>query len=116
MASIVLITRVLTEFRVEIPIAVLLTLIFLQDGYRSELPNLSYLSFLDSVYVIAYATSIVSFALVLYLEGLKRRSDAAADAVLKAALLRKVRRFELVWPPVSLLVMVLLSVLSWKLI
>ncbi|MDG1059772.1 MAG: hypothetical protein P8O84_03585, partial [Synechococcus sp. cluster3_bin.96] len=37
MASIVLITRVLTEFRVEIPIAVLLTLIFLQDGYRSEL-------------------------------------------------------------------------------
>ena len=116
MASIVLITRVLTEFRIEIPIAVLLTLIFLQDGYRSELPNLSYLSFLDSVYVIAYATSIVSFALVLYLEGLKRRSDAAADAVLKAALLRKVRRFELVWPPVSLLVMVLLSVLSWMLI
>ena len=75
MASIVLITRVLTEFRVEIPIAVLLTLIFLQDGYRSELPNLPYLSFLDSVYAIAYILSIVSFALVLYLEALKRRAS-----------------------------------------
>ena len=116
MASIVLITRVLTEFRVEIPIAVLLTLIFLQDGYRSELPNLSYLSFLDSVYVIAYATSIVSFALVLYLEGLKRRASAVTDKGRRKLILKKVRRFELVWPPVSLLVMVILSVMSWKLI
>lgn len=79
MSSIVLITSVLTEFRLEIPIVVLLTLIFLQDGYRSGLPNLPYLSFLDSIDVIAYLISNVSFGLVLYLEDLKSRRDRACQ-------------------------------------
>ena len=115
MASIVLITRVLTEFRVEIPIAVLLTLIFLQDGYRSELPNLPYLSFLDSVYAIAYLLSIVSFALVLYLESLKRRASLEQSGR-RGLILERIRLYEQSWPAVSLLVMVLLSAASWLLI
>ena len=78
MASVILITRVMTEFRIEIPVAVLLTLIFLQDGYRSDLPDLSYLTFMDSVYVIAYLASFVSFGLVLYLEALKRRAETVS--------------------------------------
>ena len=115
MASIVLITRVLTEFRVEIPIAVLLTLIFLQDGYRSELPNLPYLSFLDSVYAIAYLLSIVSFALVLYLESLKRRASLE-QGDRQILILNRIHIYEQSWPPISLLVMVLLSAASWLLI
>ena len=115
MASIVLITRVLTEFRVEIPIAVLLTLIFLQDGYRSELPNLPYLSFLDSVYAIAYLLSIVSFALVLYLESLKRRATLE-QGDRRNLILNRIHIYEQSWPPISLLVMVLLSAASWLLI
>ena len=115
MAAIVLITRVLTEYRVEIPIAVLLTLIFLQDGYRSELPNLPYLSFLDSVYAIAYILSIVSFALVLYLEALKRRAGLMSSER-QSLILRRIHFYEQFWPPISLLVMVLLSVASWLLI
>ncbi|QNJ27436.1 putative membrane protein [Synechococcus sp. SYN20] len=115
MASIVLITRVLTEFRVEIPIAVLLTLIFLQDGYRSELPNLPYLSFLDSVYAIAYLLSIVSFALVLYLESLKRRASLE-QGDRRNLILNRIHIYEQSWPPISLLVMVLLSAASWLLI
>jgi hypothetical protein len=115
MASIVLITRVLTEFRVEIPIAVLLTLIFLQDGYRSELPNLPYLSFLDSVYAIAYLLSIVSFALVLYLESLKRRASLE-QGERRVLILGRIHFYEQSWPPMSLLVMVLLSAASWLLI
>ena len=115
MASIVLITRVLTEFRVEIPIAVLLTLIFLQDGYRSELPNLPYLSFLDSVYAIAYLLSIVSFALVLYLESLKRRATLE-QGDRRNLILNRIHVYEQSWPPISLLVMVLLSAASWLLI
>ena len=115
MASIVLITRVLTEFRVEIPIAVLLTLIFLQDGYRSELPNLPYLSFLDSVYAIAYLLSIVSFALVLYLESLKRKASLE-QGDRRNLILNRIHIYEQSWPPISLLVMVLLSAASWLLI
>ena len=115
MAAIVLITRVLTEYRVEIPIAVLLTLIFLQDGYRSELPNLPYLSFLDSVYAIAYLLSIVSFALVLYLESLKRRATLE-QGDRRNLILNRIHIYEQSWPPISLLVMVLLSAASWLLI
>ena len=116
MASVILITRVLTEFRLEIPIAVLLTLIFLQDGYRSELPDLAYLTFLDSVYVIAYLVAMVSFALVLYLDGLKRNVDSLESAEQRQVLLAKIRRLEKAWPAMSMLVMVLLSTLSWLLI
>ena len=116
MSSIVLITRVLTEFRLEIPIAVLLTLIFLQDGYRSDLPNLPYLSFLDSIYVIAYIVSIVSFGLVLYLEDLKVQRDglSASDEIQRMS--RRITRLERIWPPVCLLVMVGLSTLNWLLL
>ena len=116
MSSIVLITRVLTEFRLEIPIAVLLTLIFLQDGYRSGLPNLPYLSFLDSIYVIAYIVSIVSFGLVLYLEDLKLRRDALSDSDAIQRMSLRISRLEQIWPPACLVVMVGLSALSWMLI
>ncbi len=116
MASVVLITRVLTEFRLEIPIAALLTLIFLQDGYRSELPSLPYLTFLDSIYVIAYLVAMVSFALVIYLDGLKRTIDGLESAEEHHAQVRRMRRLERGWPALSLLVMVLLSALSWVLI
>jgi len=116
MASVILITRVLTEFRLEIPIAVLLTLIFLQDGYRSELPDLAYLTFLDSVYVIAYLVAMMSFALVIYLDSLKRKVDSLDSAEQRHGLLAKIRRLEKAWPAMSLLVMVLLSTLSWALI
>ena len=116
MASVILITRVLTEFRLEIPIAVLLTLIFLQDGYRSGLPDLPYLTFLDSIYVIAYLVAMVSFALVLYLDGLKRKADSLESAEQRHGLLAKIRRLEQAWPAMSLLVMVLFSTLSWALI
>ena len=106
----------LTEFRLEIPIAVLLTLIFLQDGYRSGLPNLPYLSFLDSIYVIAYLVSIVSFGLVLYLEDLKSRRDRSTDVGHQQLMSARIRRLEQIWPPASLAVMVSLSVVSWLLL
>ena len=116
MVAVVLITRVLTEFRLEIPIAVLLTLIFLQDGYRSALPSLPYLTFLDSIYVIAYLAAVVSFALVIYLDRLKRKIESLGSPEQHVATLRRIRRLERAWPSVSLCVMVLLSTLSWVLI
>ena len=113
MASVILITRVTTEFRIEIPVAVLLTLIFLQDGYKSDLPDLSYLTFMDSVYVIAYLASFTSFGLVLYLESLKSRAKGLTDEDQRKVLLRRGAMLEQAWPPISLLVVVGLSVLSW---
>lgn len=51
------------DVRLAIPTTALLTMIFLQQTYRSEIPPLSYLCFLDWLYLYAYVLSIVFFLL-----------------------------------------------------
>jgi hypothetical protein len=51
------------DVRLAIPTTALLTMIFLQQSYRSEIPPLSYLSFMDWLYLYAYVLSIVFFLL-----------------------------------------------------
>jgi hypothetical protein len=55
------------DARAGIPVTVLLTLVFLQQTYRDELPDLPYLTFLDQVYVIAYVVTLLAFILVIFL-------------------------------------------------
>jgi hypothetical protein len=52
----------LWDVRIAIPSTALLTLVFLQQGYRQNLPLLPYLTFLDQIYAECY---IVTFALFL---------------------------------------------------
>jgi hypothetical protein len=52
----------LWDVRIAIPSTALLTLVFLQQGYRQSLPLLPYLTFLDQIYAECY---IVTFALFL---------------------------------------------------
>jgi hypothetical protein len=54
------------DARASIPVTVLLTLVFLQQTYRAELPQLPYLTFLDQVYVIAFVVTLLAFVLVLW--------------------------------------------------
>ncbi len=51
------------DVRLAIPTTALLTMIFLQQSYRSEIPPLSYLCFLDWLYLYAYLLSILFFLL-----------------------------------------------------
>jgi hypothetical protein len=51
------------DVRLAIPTTALLTMIFLQQTYRSEIPPLAYLSFMDWLYLYAYILSIVFFLL-----------------------------------------------------
>jgi len=51
------------DVRLAIPTTALLTLIFLQQSYREELPPLSILTFLDILYIFAYLVSICFFLL-----------------------------------------------------
>ena len=55
------------DARAGIPVTVLLTLVFLQQTYRDELPQLPFLTFLDQVYVIAYVVTLVAFILVIWI-------------------------------------------------
>lgn len=53
----------LGDVRLAIPTTALLTLIFLQQTYRADLPPLSYTTFLDMLYIYAYLVSFVFFLL-----------------------------------------------------
>lgn len=53
----------LGDVRLAIPTTALLTLIFLQQSYRADLPPLSYTTFLDLLYIYAYLVSIIFFFL-----------------------------------------------------
>lgn len=54
------------EARVGVPPTILLTLIFLQQSYRDKLPELTYMTFMDSVYNICYVVNLILFVLFLW--------------------------------------------------
>ena len=56
----------LGDIRLAIPSTGLLTLIFLQQAYRTALPALDYLTFLDWLYACCYVISIATFLLFVW--------------------------------------------------
>jgi hypothetical protein len=56
----------LGDIRLAIPSTGLLTLIFLQQAYQAELPELDYLTFLDWIYACGYVISIGTFLLFVW--------------------------------------------------
>ena len=63
--SALFVSPTLTEFRVAVPPAALLSLVFLQNTYSSTLPALGSLVLLDKIYVLAYAVVLVSLATII---------------------------------------------------
>ena len=53
------------EARLSIPSASMLTLVFLHETYHSDLPNFPYLTYLDKLYIFAYASCLVVFILFI---------------------------------------------------
>lgn len=113
MASIVLITRVSSEFRLEIPIAVLLSLVFLQEGYRSDLPELAYLTFLDKVYVVCYITSFIGFALALYTESQAAVIQSTEDPDKRSRTERRLNLVNQSWPSLCIAGMITAVAITW---
>lgn len=56
----------LWDVRLGLPPTVLLTLIFLQQGYKAELPDLPYVTFLDALYNLCYLTTLILFGLFVW--------------------------------------------------
>ena len=54
------------DVRVGIPPTALLTLIFLQQTYEQNLPELPYITFMDSIYNVCYVVNLVLFGLFLW--------------------------------------------------
>ena len=54
------------EIRIATPPTILLTFIFMQSGFHSEIPQISYVTFLDKIYLLCYfLASISMFSAVL---------------------------------------------------
>ena len=109
----VLMTMVLLVFKVRpdeqdarasIPVTVLLTLVFLQQTYRDQLPDLPFLTFLDQVYVVAYVVTLAAFVLVLWIGRRYAVMERMEDPVAKEALQRHLHRLDDTWPLVVVLV------------
>ncbi len=101
MAMVLLVFKVRADeqdARASIPVTVLLTLVFLQQGYRAELPNLPFLTFIDQVYVVAYVVTLMAFVLVIWIGRRYGDMEALPEGPERVAMLKKLTRLDDIWP------------------
>lgn len=72
----------LGEMRLAIPSTAVLTLVFLQQTYKGELPSTPYLTYLDELYTYCYLVAVGLFILFLWSSNrMEKTPPAARDAV-----------------------------------
>jgi len=97
------------DVRLAIPTTALLTLIFLQQGYQSNLPSLSYLTFLDWLYLYAYLISIVVF--VLFCWSTNRYNNADEDYKIDAEI--SINVIDKKVQTIAIIILILLIPFAW---
>ena len=101
MAMVLLVFKVRADeqdARAGIPVTVLLTLVFLQQTYREELPDLPYLTFLDQVYVIAYVVTLLAFILVIFIGRRYGELEAMPEGDAKTRKEHRLEQLDEIWP------------------
>jgi len=78
----------LEDIRMAIPSTALLSLVFLQQTYKGELPSVPYLTFLDELYTYFYLVSVVMFALFLWSSNRLEAASAQDREVIRLGLNR----------------------------
>jgi hypothetical protein len=101
------------DARASIPVTVLLTLVFLQQTYRSDLPDLPFLTFLDQVYVVAYVVTLVAFVLVIWIGRRYADMESLEDATAQAALKNRLDQLDSSWPIVVVSFSCLAIAIAW---
>ena len=100
----------LGDIRLAIPSTGLLTLIFLQQGYRTALPALDYLTFLDWLYACGYVISIATF--VLFVWG-TNHYQSAGDGEQQMAIAR-INRIDTIFQVGALGAILITAVIAWR--
>ncbi|AII49106.1 hypothetical protein KR52_08125 [Synechococcus sp. KORDI-52] len=101
MAMVLLVFKVRADeqdARAGIPVTVLLTLVFLQQTYRDELPDLPYLTFLDQVYVIAYVVTLLAFILVIFIGRRYGELEAMPEGEARDRKQQRLEQLDELWP------------------
>ena len=100
----------LGDIRLAIPSTGMLTLIFLQQTYRSELPALDYLTFLDWIYACGYLISIFTFLLFVWSTNIYQKA-AEPD---KAHAVERINKIDTIFQLCMLVSLVLAAGLAWR--
>jgi hypothetical protein len=99
----------LGDARLAIPPTALLTLVFLQQTYKAEMPPTSYLTFLDQLYTYGYAVSVGLF--VLFLWGSNQLESAPANQ--RERVMRRINQVDLRFQMGGLLALALVALVAW---
>jgi len=84
------------EIKMAIPPTILLTLIFMHNGFRAEIPQISYVTFMDRIYFLSYASCILLlFSTILSRKGQQKEAFQQNDSVAKARSISINRRLTL---------------------
>lgn len=86
------------DARASIPVTVLLTLVFLQQTYRDNLPDLPFLTYLDQVYVVAYVVTLVAFVLVIWIGRRYADMEALDDGMIRQRMQNRLETLDNIWP------------------
>lgn len=99
----------LGDARLAIPPTALLTLVFMQQTYKAEMPPTSYLTFLDQLYTYGYAVSVGLF--VLFLWGSNQMEAVSDDQRLRV--MRRINQVDRRCQIGALTGFVLVALLAW---
>ena len=104
------------DARASIPVTVLLTLVFLQQTYRDELPALPFLTFIDQVYVVAYVVTLVAFVLVIWIGRRYAVMEMLAEGPERESLRQRLEDLDSSWPLVVVAFSAVAITACWMLI
>ena len=85
--SVLILTENLTnkyqEIKVATPPTVLLTFIFMQNGYQNEIPQLSYVTYMDKLYFLSYFLAVLQLANALVSVGKRNKINRISQKFFK---------------------------------
>ena len=116
MAMVLLVFKVRADeqdARAGIPVTVLLTLVFLQQTYRDELPDLPFLTFLDQVYVVAYVVTLLAFVLVIYIGRRYGEMEDMPEGPKRDLIEKHLHRLDEIWPLTVVIFSSVSIILCW---
>ena len=104
------------DARASIPVTVLLTLVFLQQSYRDELPALPFLTFIDQVYVVAYIVTLFAFVLVIWIGRRYAAMEILEEGPAREGLRQHLEDLDNSWPLVVVAFSAVAISVCWMLI
>ena len=101
------------DVRIGTPVTILLTLVFLQQSYKSGLPPLPYLTFIDKVYAFSFTITLITFALSIWMLRLANQVTAIENDQQRDMARQRLELVDHLFAPVVMVAAVVATTLAW---